>query len=82
HENPSQHFSPWPPQRYGCHTLSTGPSSTGEKSMSAYRVGFIVMLTLVSIAFVAVVWPFFLQSYGLWFSRLSFFRSMLALNVP
>ena len=57
-------------------------SSTGEKSMSAYRVGFIVMLTLVSIAFVAVVWPFFPQSYGLWFSRLSFFRSMLALNVP
>ncbi|ATN37704.1 hypothetical protein ACO34A_28465 (plasmid) [Rhizobium sp. ACO-34A] len=27
--------------------------------MSAYRVGFIVMLTLVSIAFVAVLWPFF-----------------------
>ncbi len=50
--------------------------------MSAYRVGFIVMLTLVSIAFVAVVWPFFPQSYGLWFSRLSFFRSMLVLNVP
>uniref|UniRef100_UPI001AED0F96 hypothetical protein n=1 Tax=Xaviernesmea oryzae TaxID=464029 RepID=UPI001AED0F96 len=24
-ENPSQHFSPWLPLRYGCHTLSTGP---------------------------------------------------------
>ncbi|CUX63967.1 hypothetical protein AGR3A_pa10004 [Agrobacterium tomkonis CFBP 6623] len=24
-ENPSQHSLPWPPQRYGCHTLSTGP---------------------------------------------------------
>lgn len=25
HEHPSQHSLPWPPQRYGCHTLSTGP---------------------------------------------------------
>jgi len=27
HEHPSQHSLPWPPQRYGCHTLSTGPNT-------------------------------------------------------
>lgn len=37
-ENPSQHSSPWPQSRCGCHTLSTEPSARAKMRFLVKRI--------------------------------------------